>query len=133
MEADKSALVVGFHYQENDRGNDGDIGQHSGHVVGHSCAAARDNRSLRGAATAGRAGGSAVGDLGSAHVAKRHTEFSFNAKLKTGFPNCSRGRTAKERGGKIAESGVGSNPQICWNNSRSERAGPSRRVGPESD
>ena len=39
MEADEPVLVVGLHHQENDRRNDGDVGQHSGHIVGHASGA----------------------------------------------------------------------------------------------
>ena len=36
MKADEAALVVGFHDQEDDRGNERHVGQHSRHVVGKS-------------------------------------------------------------------------------------------------
>ena len=36
VEPDEPVLVVGFHHQENDRWDDGDVGQHSGHVVRHA-------------------------------------------------------------------------------------------------
>ena len=47
MEADEAAPVVGFHHQKHDRGNNGDVGQRAGHVVGKSA-------STRGPAGAGR-------------------------------------------------------------------------------
>src|SRR5579872_939065 len=63
--------VVRFDQQKDDRRDDGDIGQHSGYVVGKSCpgvGSRGDNRPV----AARRACGCAVWNLCSAHVAKCH-------------------------------------------------------------
>src|SRR5438105_9777778 len=45
VKADKRPLVIRFHHQEDDRRDDGDVGQHAGSIVGHAARSGRGSRS----------------------------------------------------------------------------------------
>src|SRR5271165_143541 len=75
VEPDEPVLVVRFHDQKNNRRDDGDVSQHSRHVVRHASGACTGLR-YRGCgsdpASTRCTSGSSVGDLCAAHTAKSH-------------------------------------------------------------
>jgi hypothetical protein len=73
VEADEAALIVGLYHKKNDSRDNGDVSQHSRHVVSES--GARGGYRDCGTTAAGRASCHAIGNLCTTLVAKCHWSF----------------------------------------------------------
>jgi hypothetical protein len=74
VKSNEAILVEWFYHQEDDRGNDGDVGKESGHIVGEAADWGRGggDRTSGHRFTAGRAELNTVGNLCSTFAAKSH-------------------------------------------------------------
>src|ERR1700676_2371729 len=113
VKADETIFVVGFHQQENDRWNNGDVGQHSCDVVRHAPSGRRGSGPGSDSACAYGAGRRSVRDLCAAHIAKGHRSVLLEAfGLKGCGPVSMRETAAKRRCGKVSKSLGQSNRQF---------------------
>src|ERR1700676_193136 len=97
VKADETIFVVGFHQQENDRWNNGDVGQHSCDVVRHAPSGRRGSGPGCDSTRAYGTGGGAVRDLCAAHVAKGHRGILQESFGIEGMRPCSVRETAAKR------------------------------------
>ncbi len=104
VEPDEPAAVVRLNHEEEYRGNDRDVSQHSGDVIGESrTGAGGDDHAAPSACCACRC---AIGNLCATHVTKRHEVFS---ELEIGNPRSVARMRSAQRCGKVTESGVRGN------------------------
>ena len=99
VEPDEPAAVVRLNHEEEYRGNDRDVSQHSGDVIGESrTGAGGDDHAAPSACCACSC---AIGNLCATHVAKRHEVFS---ELEIGNPRSVARMRSAQRCGKVTES-----------------------------